>query len=170
MAAPAPAPAAELAPVADDSYDYFHDVMGMAIARLQREFETALAKRDAEIKALHERFEIEIGLSRKLARVQREITAAKQRQPDFESELNSLREENAKQQKLISRLRGQVSQLEFQQKKLDAEQIKDRNQVSMTEVRVTTFGQRTENIVRELNENGFVVDEAPLLSRLSVVK
>jgi hypothetical protein len=44
-------------------------------------------------------------------------------------------------------------------KKLDAERVKDRHEVSRTAVKVTAFGQRTEKILRELYENGFNVVE-----------
>jgi hypothetical protein len=155
---PIPEPEPDLlAPESDEEAGIFNvveDVMGMAVARLQHEFEAALAKRDAEIQQLNQRFEIELALSKKLARVQREIDQARQRQPNFESELTSLREENAKQQKLISRLRGRLSQLEFQQKKLESEQQHGRQQLKVTSVELTNVSGVTRTVLERLQEEG----------------
>jgi hypothetical protein len=151
-------PVQEVAPESDAEakiFEVMEDMMGRAVARLQSGFEAALGKRDAEIQQLNQRFEIELALSKKLARVQREITAAKQRQPNFESELTSLREENLKQQKLISRLRGQISQLEFRQKKLDAEQQHGRQQLKVTSVELTNVSGATRTVLERLQEEGF---------------
>jgi septal ring factor EnvC (AmiA/AmiB activator) len=101
---------------------------------------------------LNQRFEVEIGLGKKLARAEREISAARERQPNFESELAFLREENAKQQKLITRLRGQASQHEYALKKLDAAQMKDRRETSLVVTQVTVFGERTASVLRSLCE------------------
>jgi hypothetical protein len=107
---------------------------------------------DHAIAQLNQRFEVEIGLGKKLARAEREISAARERQPNFEAELVSLREENVKQQKLITRLRGQASQHEYALKKLDAAQMKDRRETSLVATQVTVFGERTASVLRSLCE------------------
>jgi len=88
-----------------------------------------------------------------------EVEELRQRSPSFQSELAALREKVEKQEKTISRLRGEQSQLAYAQKQLDAEQQKNRHEVSLTAVQMTVFGQRTEKILRELYENGFNVAE-----------
>jgi hypothetical protein len=143
-------PAPEPAPEDDFENSFIFEVMAQAIAKLQRDFQAELQQRDREIKALHDRIEVEVGLSRKLARAKAAITELQQRAPDFKVELDALRETVAKQEKLISRLRGEQSQLAFAQKQLDAAQQKERRETSVTMMKVTTFGQQTSEILRHL--------------------
>ena len=80
----------------------------------------------------------------------------RQRAPNFESELDGLREKVANQEKLITRLRGEQSQLAYAQKKLDAEQQKNHQQVSLTVTQMTaSIGAQTREILHRLQENGF---------------
>jgi chromosome segregation ATPase len=109
---------------------------------------------DHAIGQLNQRFEVEIGLGKKLARAEREISAARERQPNFEVELVSLREQNANQQKLITRLRGQVSQLEFSQQQLDSEQQHSRQQLKVTSIEVSNVGNATRAALEALRESG----------------
>ena len=102
-------------------------------------------------------FRSKLNLKAELAAARGEIEQLRRRWPDFKAELNGLREQVTKQEKSISRLRTEQSILGYQQKQLDAEQQKNRHEVSLTAVRVTAFGQRTEKILRELYENGFNV-------------
>jgi hypothetical protein len=66
--APAPAPVPAPLPVAGDLgalRDYVDNMLVGVVARLQQQFETALDQRDREIRALSNRLEVEIGLSRR---------------------------------------------------------------------------------------------------------
>jgi chromosome segregation ATPase len=127
-----------------------------------------LAGQDREIQQLNKRFEVEISLARKLSKVQREFDQARQQQPNFRSELDALKVTIEQQEKTIVRLRSRATQLEFAQKQSDAARWKDRREMSVTEMRVTKFGQQTEKILRELYENGFdVVEEMQSPSRLA---
>ena len=71
----------------------------------------------------------------------------------------SLREENAKQAKLILRLRGQTSQLEFAQKQIETEQTKNRQQVTLTAAQLSTIGGQTRQVLEELRANGIDFEE-----------
>ena len=139
--------------------DVILEAVGEALAQLldkqHESIQAALDKRDHAIQALRDEVEIKIGLERKLARTKAEIEQLRQRAPSYESELDHLREEVAKQQRTISRLRGQASQLEFAQKRLDSEQQKDRREVSLTAVKLTTIGAQTRAALEALRENGF---------------
>lgn len=117
--------------------------------------QAALDKCDRAIQALRDEVEIKIGLGRKLARLKAEVAEARQQAPSFEAELDGLREKVAKQEKMIARLRGEQSQLAYAQKELDAEQQKNRAQVSLTAVKLTTIGEQTRTVLEALHENGF---------------
>ncbi|HKF11535.1 MAG TPA: hypothetical protein VKB89_22905 [Xanthobacteraceae bacterium] len=87
--------------------------------------------------------------------------------PNFKAELDAARQEIAKQQKLINRLRGSVVQLEFEQAQASKE-------ITLTGFRLTTeIGARTREamgeVLEQLRASGFdVVDEMPPpLSRLA---
>jgi chromosome segregation ATPase len=118
----------------------------------------ALDRRDAKIEDLRREIEIKLGLKAKLARAQREIAEARAQAPNFKTELDGLREKVAKQEKLITRLRGQASQLEFGQRKLESAQHKDRREATLTVTKLTTFGQQTRTVLEALRENGFEFD------------
>ena len=142
------------------------DATGEVIGHERGAFQQALRKRDAEIRLLRRELrslrtevELKLKLKRELAAARAEVEELRQRSPSFQSELAALREKVEKQEKTISRLRGEQSQLAYAQKQLDAEQQKNRHEVSLTAVQMTVFGQRTEKILRELYENGFNVAE-----------
>jgi predicted nucleic acid-binding Zn-ribbon protein len=103
---------------------------------------------------------LQLNLKSELAAARAEIEALRQRAPSFESELNGLREQVAKQEKTIRRLRGEASQLAYAQKKLEAEQQKNRQQVSLTVTQMTaSIGAQTREILHRLQENGFDLGE-----------
>jgi hypothetical protein len=155
---PAPDPAPAPAQAAEWPVDVIFDTVGQAVGKLldkvYDDFELALARRDREIKALGDRIEIEVGLSRKLVRAQAAIDRARKQQPNFEAELNGLREKIAKHEKTITRLRGEQSTLEYRQGQLDAEQQKNRHEVRLTAVEITSVGSATRAVLERLRENG----------------
>jgi predicted nucleic acid-binding Zn-ribbon protein len=106
----------------------------------------------------------EVGLERGLAKLKAEVDQARRQAPSFEAELDRLREKVAKQEKMIARLRGEQSQLAYAQKELDAEQQKNRAQVSLTAVKLTTIGGQTRAVLESLRENGFEFDLAEMQS------
>jgi hypothetical protein len=165
---PVPAPAPEL-PDEDDFHEgnFFFDVLAECIARLQQRFQAALEQRDGAIKALENRLDVEVGLGRKLAQLKDEIAEAQKRQPNFESELAALRAKVERQAKLITKLRGQTSGLEFGQTQLDAQLSKSRRQMAETKTTLTVFGQQTRTVLESLHEAGFdLVGDMEPLSRL----
>jgi hypothetical protein len=87
----------------------------------QEKIQAALDQRDAAIQGLRDEIEIKIGLGRKLARLKAEVAEARRLQPNFEGKLNVLQGQIEKQQKTISKLRVENSQLAFAQKQMDAE-------------------------------------------------
>ena len=117
--------------------------------------QAGLDQRDAKIQALRDEVEIKIGLSRKLARLKGEVEQARQRQPDFEAELASLREQNEKQQKLITRLRSEQSQLSYAQGQLEKQQQKSHTELKMTAIEVTSVGSATRAVLQRMQEEGF---------------
>jgi DNA repair ATPase RecN len=132
-------------------FDTVAEALEKAIGNICDRYDAALARRDQEIRRLHERIEIEVGLGRKLGRLKTEIDAARQQAPSFKSELDALREQVAKQQKLIDRLRGAESELRFAQQK-------DSKTISLTRIQMTTeIGAATRAAMQELleEENGF---------------
>jgi chromosome segregation ATPase len=126
--------------------------------QMQPNFGQALDERDRQIENLWREIKLlrdEVGLERGLSKLKSEVAAAREMQPNFESELDGLRKEIAKHEKTISRLRGQTSQLEFAQKQLETEQTKNRQQVTLTAVQLTAFGEQTREVLERLRENGF---------------
>jgi chromosome segregation ATPase len=139
------------------------------IDNLHGSVQVALDRRDDAIEEVRRELEIKLGLGRKLASFKEELAEARQQAPSFKSELEALRAQVARQEKLISRLRGQATELAYAQKLLDADQQKNEREISVTAVQVTAFGQRTEKILRELYESGFnVVEEMQSPSGLSM--
>jgi chromosome segregation ATPase len=135
------------------------EALGQLFDKQHASIQAALDKRDHAIQALRDEVEIKIGLGRKLARLKAEVAEARQQAPSFKSELESLRKEVARQEKVISRLRGEQSQLAYAQQQLDAEQQKNRQQVSLTAVKLTTIGAQTRTVLEALHENGFNIWE-----------
>jgi chromosome segregation ATPase len=95
--------------------------LGELFDKQHESLQSALDRRDAAIKALRDEVEIKIGLGRKLGKLKAEIDQARQQAPSFKAELDTLREQIAKQQKTISRLRGEHSTLEYEQRQMGAE-------------------------------------------------
>src|SRR5262249_23680402 len=113
-----------------------------------------------EVGTLRSEIDVKLKLADELAAARGEIKALRQRAPSFESELAGLREQVAKQEKTIRRLRGEQSQLAYAQKQLDAEQQKNRQQVSLTVTQMTaSIGAQTREILHRLQENGFDLGE-----------
>ena len=139
----------------DDILEAVGEVLAQLFDKEHASIQAALDKRDHAIQALRDEVEIKIGLGRKLARLKAEVAEARQQAPSFKSELDGLRKEVAKEEKMIARLRGEQSQLAYAQKQLDAEQQKNRQQVSLTAVKLTTIGAQTRTALEALRENGF---------------
>jgi hypothetical protein len=137
--------------------------LGELFDKQHESLQSALDRRDAAIKALRDEVEIKLGLSRKLARLKSEITEARAMQPNFQAELDSLREQNAKLQKTVTRLRGAMSEVQFAQQQLETQQEKNRREVSVTAVQMTTYGQKTREVLEFLRAEGidFIDEWAP---------
>jgi chromosome segregation ATPase len=138
--------------------------LGRKLARFKAEVaearqqarERELESLQRELGTLRNEIELKLNLKSELAAARAEIEDLRQRAPSFESELNGLREQVAKQEKTIRRLRGEQSQLAYAQKQLDAEQQKNRQQVSLTVTQMTaSIGAQTREILHRLQENGF---------------
>jgi septal ring factor EnvC (AmiA/AmiB activator) len=74
-----------------------------------------------EVGTLRNEIELQLKLKSELAAARNEIEELRQRAPSFESELAGLREQVAKQQKTISKLRVENSLLTYGQQQLDAQ-------------------------------------------------
>jgi chromosome segregation ATPase len=138
--------------------------LGRKLARFKTELDQArqqarereLESLQRELGTLRNEIELKLNLKSELAAARAEVEELRQRAPSFESELASLREQNAKQEKTIVRLRSEQSQLAFAQKKLDAEQQKNRREVALTVTQMTaSIGAQTREILHRLQENGF---------------
>jgi chromosome segregation ATPase len=121
----------------------------------QQARERELESLQRELGTLRNEIELKLNLKSELAAARTEVEELRQRAPSFKAELEDLREQVAKQKKTISRLRTEHSILEYQQKRLDAEQQKNRQQVSLTVTQMTAFGEQTREILHRLQENGF---------------
>jgi chromosome segregation ATPase len=108
-----------------------------------------------ELGTLRNEVELKLNLKSELAAARVEVEELRQRAPSFEHQLNGLQGQIEKVQKTTSRLRAEHSILEYQQKQLDAEQQKNRQQVSLTAVRMTAIGAQTRTALEALRENGF---------------
>ena len=58
----------------------------------------------------------------------------------------------------IVRLRGQASQLEFAQRQLDAEQSKNRREMTLTVTKLSAVGEQTRTALEALRENGIHIE------------
>jgi hypothetical protein len=120
----------------------------------QRINQAALDQSNREIKGLRNEIEIRINLDRKLARAQREIDQARQRQPDFEAQLTALQaklnqsttEVAALKEKLL-RVRGEQSLLDFSLKQTE-------KRVTLTSIEVSSIGAQTRTALEALREIG----------------
>jgi hypothetical protein len=162
-------PSAPDAPVPQQGAETLEEAVGQVIAKLfdrvYDDFEAALDKRDAEIKLLREQIDIEIKLDRKLAKLKSELAEARRQQPSFEAELTALREKVAKQEKTITRLRGEASQLAYRQQQLDSQQQKNKHEISVTAVKVTSIGSATREILQGLRQDGWLGEMPNLPAR-----
>ena len=134
----------DLTPALIKMFDNAHD-------RVQE----ALDARDAKIQAVRDEIEVKIGLGRKLARAKAEIEQLRERAPSYESELAALRGQIEKQQKIILRLRGEASHLAYRQQQLDSEQQRNKREISVTAVKVTSIGSTTREILESLRQDGY---------------
>src|SRR5947207_510880 len=78
-------------------------------------------RHDAQIGALHDEIEVKVSLGRKVARLKSEIAEARAMQPNFEAELDGVRDKIAKQKTIISKLRAEASELRYAQEKRSKE-------------------------------------------------
>jgi predicted RNase H-like nuclease (RuvC/YqgF family) len=143
------------------SQNVITEATGEVIASERRDLQAALKKRDdqinllrRELRTLRTEVDVKLKLAGELAAAQVEIAALRQRAPSFEAELVGLRETVEKQQKMITRLLSQQSQLEFAQKQVEAAQQKDRREVTLTAVQLTAFGQQTRQVLEQLRDAG----------------
>jgi len=150
----------------EEKFNVILDAVGQALDQLldkqHENIQAALDRRDDAIQALRNEVEIKIGLGRKLARLKAEIAEARQEAPSFKCELDGLREQVAKQQKIISRLRGQQSELMYAQQQNSKE-------ITLTGFRLTTeIGAQTRAVLEQLRASGFdLVEEMQPLSGLA---
>jgi TolA-binding protein len=116
-----------------------------------------------EVATLRAEVELRLKLTSEVAALKTEVAAARRVQPNFEGKLNVLQEQVDKHQRSITRLRGEQSQLAYAQQQLDAEQQKNRQQVSLTAVKLTTIGAQTRTALEALREVGvdFIEEWSP---------
>jgi hypothetical protein len=77
----------------------------------------------------------------------------RQRSPNFKAELDNLRQQIGRQEKLMTRLRGQASELAYAQQQNNKE-------ITLTGFRLTAeIGEQTREILQRLRESGFDVAE-----------
>jgi hypothetical protein len=126
------------------------EALGKMFDAQHENVQSALNQRDAKIEDLRRELDVKIGLKARVDRLKSEITEARAQAPNFKAELKVLQEKTARQEKLITRLRGQASQLEYAQKQLGDEQRKDRRETSVTITKLTTFGSQTSEVLRHL--------------------
>jgi chromosome segregation ATPase len=138
--------------------------LGRKLARFKTELDQArqqarereLESLQRELGTLRNEIELKLNLKSELAAARTEVEELRQRAPSFKAELDGLREKVAKQEKTISRLRGEQSQLAYAQKELDVAQQKNRREVSLTVTQMTaSIGAQTREILHRLQENGF---------------
>jgi predicted RNase H-like nuclease (RuvC/YqgF family) len=132
------------------------------IGHERRAFQQALDRRGAEIRllrrelrTLRDEFDAKLNLKAELAAARDEIEQLRRRSPDFKAELDNLRAQVARQEKLISRLRGQATELAYAQKQLDAEQRSVKREISLTEITVSSIGSATREILEGLRQDGY---------------
>jgi DNA repair exonuclease SbcCD ATPase subunit len=142
--------------------------LGRKLARFKTELDQArqqarereLESLQRELSTLRSEVELKLNLKGELAAARTEVEELRQRAPSFEHQLDGLEKEVAKQEKTIRRLRGEQSQLAYAQKQLDAEQQKNRREVSLTVTQMTaSIGAQTREILHRLQENGFDLGE-----------
>jgi predicted RNase H-like nuclease (RuvC/YqgF family) len=160
------APQVELDARIEEKVNIALDAVGEVIGHEREALQQALDRRDAEvrllrreIRTLRSEIDTKLYLKAELTAARGEIEQLRRRSPDLKAELDNLRAQVARQEKLISRLRGQATELAYAQKQLDEHQHKNEREISVTAVRMTAFGQQTEKILRELYESGFNVVE-----------
>jgi chromosome segregation ATPase len=128
------------------------------VRQLQSNSGQALDERDREIENLRREIKLlrdEVGLERGLSKLKNEVAAAREQAPNFKSELDDLKSTIEKHAKLITRLRGEASELRYAQQQLDSQQQKNRQEVSLTAVKLTAIGAQTRTVLEALRENGF---------------
>ena len=157
---------ARIAAAIERQADFDSEGLRQGIDKIHDAVQAALDKRDREIENLRREIKMlrdEVGLERGLAKLKAEVDRARQQAPSFKSELNGLQEKVAKQEKLITRLRGEASQLAYRQQQLDSQQQKDRREVTLTAVQLTAIGGQTRSVLETLRANGvdFIEEWAP---------
>jgi hypothetical protein len=135
------------------------EALGKMFDVQHEQIQRALDVRDGKIQALRDEIDIKLGLKAKVARLKAEVSQARRLQPDFQSELDSLREKTEKQEKLITRLRSEQSILAYGQKQLETAQRKDHYEATLTAVQISAVGERTRQVLEELRANGIDFDD-----------
>jgi len=165
------APAQDPPPAPDEySGPVLVEALGEVIASERRDVREALEKRDREIKllrrqvrALQDEVDLRLKLADELSACRGEIEELRQRAPSYKSELASLRETVEKQAKLITRLRGQMSQVDYAQRQLEAAQRKDRYEATLTVTQLSAVGSATREVLDRLRAEGVDFEEwAPM--------
>ena len=143
---------------APEGWDFIRSVLGETLGLMQKDFRDALAERDREMKSLRREIKMlrdEVGLERGLANLKTEVADAREQAPSFRSELDGLREQVAKQQKTIVKLRSEASMLGFKQQHLSELEFKQRRIVTETAVKMTDIGAQTRVALEALRASGF---------------
>ena len=151
------------------------EAVGGVIASERREFHEALRRRDDRIKdlkrevaTLRTQVEVELRLASQLAAAKAEIAELRQRAPDLRSEMADLRATAERQQKLITRLRAEASQLNFGLRQMETARQKDRYAATLTSVEITNIGGATREVLERLRAEGVSFEDwSPLPSRLA---
>jgi chromosome segregation ATPase len=107
-----------------------------------------------ELGTLRNEVELKLNLKSELAAARAEVEELRQRAPSFEHQLNGLQGQIEKVQKTTSRLRAEQSQLAYRQEQLDAQEQKNRQEVSLTAVKLTAIGGQTREVLERLREGG----------------
>jgi chromosome segregation ATPase len=139
------------------------EATGEVIGSERKDFQAAFEKRDREIallrrelRMLRDEVALKLSLKSELAEARAEIAELRSQSPDFKAELADLRERTEKQARLIVRLRSEQSQLSFGLRQVEVAQQKDRRETSLTVTKMTAFGERTSEVLRQLcEEAGF---------------
>jgi hypothetical protein len=159
--APAPAPAPDDVDGIDAASAAFLKLRVKRTAICKGIVREGFRKRDREIEALrrqvcalHDEVELRLKLADELAAARAEIAKLRQRAPNYEAELASLRETTEKQAKQIVRLRGQMCQVDYAQRQLETAQRKDRYEATLTVTQLSAVGSATREVLDRLRAEG----------------
>jgi DNA repair exonuclease SbcCD ATPase subunit len=120
----------------------------------QRINQAALDQSNRELKGLRNEIEIRINLDRKLARAQRQIDQARQRQPDFEAQLTALQAELNQSTTEVAALKEKLLRVRGEQSLLDFGLKQTEKRVTLTSIEVSNIGAQTRTALEALREIG----------------